>query len=116
MARPAAWTNGLSNSVIHGLPPCIRVTFSSTVFGAIFFTYASKRLRDFVRILVGHEPHADLRHRDGGNDGLRPFAGEPAEQAVHLEGRPRPDALERGVAAFAEQLRRAELLRDSAAR
>ena len=38
IARPAACTNGLSNSVIHGLPPCIRVTFSSTVFGATFRT------------------------------------------------------------------------------
>ena len=38
MARPAACTYGLSNSVIHGLPPCMRVTFSSTVFGATFFT------------------------------------------------------------------------------
>ena len=27
----------LSNSVIQGLPPCMRVTFNSTVFGAIFF-------------------------------------------------------------------------------
>ena len=36
MARPAAWTNGLSNSVIHGLPPCMRVTLTSTVFGVIF--------------------------------------------------------------------------------
>jgi hypothetical protein len=38
IARPAACTYLLSNSVIHGLPPCIRVTFTSTVFGAIFFT------------------------------------------------------------------------------
>ena len=38
IARPAACTNWLSNSVIHGLPPCMRVTFTSTVFGATFFT------------------------------------------------------------------------------
>src|SRR5262249_39658334 len=38
MARPAAWTNGLSNDVIHGLPPCIRVTFTTTVFGAMSCT------------------------------------------------------------------------------
>ena len=42
MARPAACTKGLSNEVIHGLPPCIRVIFSSTVFGAILRTKASK--------------------------------------------------------------------------
>ena len=43
IARAAAWTNGLSYDVIHGLPPCIRVTLSSTVFGVTFFTYSSKR-------------------------------------------------------------------------
>ena len=39
----AACTNGLSNAVIHGLPPCIRVSLSSTVFGVIFCIAASKR-------------------------------------------------------------------------
>src|SRR3989338_2101730 len=33
--------NGWSREVIHGLPPCMRVTFNSTVFGVIFCTYAS---------------------------------------------------------------------------
>jgi hypothetical protein len=28
----------LSNPVIRGLPPCMRVTFTSTDFGATFFT------------------------------------------------------------------------------
>src|SRR5207248_1843724 len=31
IARPAAWTKGLSYDVIHGLPPCMRVIFSCTV-------------------------------------------------------------------------------------
>ncbi len=38
IARPAACTNGLSNDVIHGLPPCMRVNLSSTVFGAALRT------------------------------------------------------------------------------
>ncbi len=38
MARPAARMYGLSNSAIHGLPPCSRVNVSSTVGGAIFRT------------------------------------------------------------------------------
>ena len=31
----------LRNSVIHGIPPCRLVTFTSTVFGVIFLMYAS---------------------------------------------------------------------------
>ncbi len=42
IARAAACMNGLSYDAIHGLPPCMRVNVSSTVFGAIFRTYASK--------------------------------------------------------------------------
>src|SRR5207248_1864797 len=43
MARPAACTNGLSNDVIHGLPPCMRVKVSSTAFGVIFRTQVSNK-------------------------------------------------------------------------
>ena len=69
-----------------------------------------EQLRDLVRILIGHEPHADLRHRDGRQDRLRAFAREPGQQAVDFERRPRPRALERRVAGLAEQLRNAEVL------
>src|SRR5262245_19688775 len=34
---------GLSYDAIHGLPPCMRVNVSSTVFGVILRTYASNR-------------------------------------------------------------------------
>ena len=69
-----------------------------------------EQLRDLVRILIRHEPHADLRHRDGGQHRLRAFAGEAGQQAVDFERRPRPRALERRVAGLAEQLRDAEVL------
>src|SRR4029453_13837957 len=53
---------------------------------------------------------ADLAHPDRRDDVLRTFAGEATQQAVDLEGRPRPDPLERRVAALSEEFRRAELL------
>ena len=39
----------LSKSVIHGLPPCMRVTLTSTVFGAIFFDVVLEELRRSCR-------------------------------------------------------------------
>ncbi len=88
----------------------MRVIFSSTVFGVTFFSHASKSSPILSRILVGHQAHAHLGHRHGRQHRLRALSREPGQQAVHLEGRPRPDALERRVAAFAEQLRRAQFL------
>ena len=41
-------------------------------------------------ILVRHEAHADLRHRDGRQHGLRAFAGEAGQQAVDLEASAAP--------------------------
>ena len=116
MARPAACTNGLSNDVIHGLPPCMRVTLSSTVFGRDLAHVSLEQLGNLVRSLIRHQPHADLRHRDGRQHRLRAFAGEAGQQAVDLEGRPRPGALERRVAGLAEQLGDAEILAVSASR
>ena len=49
-----------------------------------------EQLRDLVRILIRHQPHADLRHRDGRNHGLGAFAGEAGEQAVDLEASAAP--------------------------
>ena len=88
----------------------MRVTFSSTVFGADLLQVGLEQIADLLRILIGHEPHADLGHRRRRQHGLGALAGEPGQQSVDFERRPRPHALERRVAALAEQLRRAELL------
>ena len=65
---------------------------------------------DLVGILVRHQPHADLGHRDGRQHRLRPLTREPGEQPVHLEGRPGPGTFERRVARLAVDLRNAEVL------
>ena len=65
---------------------------------------------DLVGLLIGHETHADLSHRDRRDHRLRPLAGEPGQQAVDLEGRARPHALQGAVTALAEEARRTELL------
>jgi hypothetical protein len=59
--RADACTNRLSPTVITTCTG-IRVTFSSTVFGATSFTCASNS-SDLVRVLVRDQPHAHLRHR-----------------------------------------------------
>jgi len=94
----------LSKSAIHGLPPCMRVTFSSTVFGAICGRRPQTTARS-CRVLIGHQAHAHLGHRHGRQHGLRAVTGEAAEQPVHFEGRP-PTAFV-VVNRLAEQLRRA---------
>jgi hypothetical protein len=87
----------------------MRVILSSTGLRRHLLHVLLEQVADLFRILVRHQPHADLRHRHGRQHRLRAFAGESRQQAVHFEGRPRPHALERGVAGFAKQLRRAEL-------
>ena len=69
-----------------------------------------KEVANLLRILVGHQSHADLGHGHGWQHGFGALTGEAREQAVHLEGRPRPRAFERGVAGFAKQLRRPQFL------
>lgn len=50
---------------------------------------------DLFVILVGHQSHADLGHPARRDHRLLAFAREPADQAVHAEGRPRPLAHQR---------------------
>ena len=65
------------------------------------------------RILVGHQPAGDLGVGLGRDHGLLPRPLVAAPHAVDLERRPRPLALERGVAGLAECGGRADLLRDT---
>ena len=51
-------------------------------------------LADLFVFLARHQAEAHLGHRLRGNDGLGPFAGKAAPDAVDLEGRECPDALE----------------------
>ena len=50
---------------------------------------------DVLRILIGHQPAGDLGVRDGRHDRVDALAEETAPRAVDLEGRARPDPLER---------------------
>src|SRR4029077_6796507 len=58
---------------------------------------------DRPRILVGHEPAADLGGGPGGDDRLRARPPIPAPDAVDLERGPRPIALGRRKAGLALQ-------------
>ena len=51
---------------------------------------------DRCEFLVGHEPHAHLGGRLGGNDRLGAVACKAAQNAMDLEGRERPEPLEHG--------------------
>ena len=77
MARPAACTNGLSKAVIHGLPPCIRVIFNSTVFGATFFTYSSNRSPIFCGSWFGTSRMLTLAMAMAGSTVLAPSPVKP---------------------------------------
>ena len=62
------------------------------------FAAALRDLEEYLRLapkITEPGEHADLRHRNRRYDGLGAFTGEPAEQSVDFERRPRPNALER---------------------
>ena len=71
---------------------------------------APGRAAIFCGILPRHEPEAELGPGPGGQDRLGPFALIAAPQAVDVERRAGPAALERRVAGFARQGPHADLL------
>src|SRR5688572_18858919 len=77
MARPAACTNGLSNAVIHGLPPCMRVVLSSTVFGVTFCKYSSNRSPIFLGSWFGTSRMLTLAIATAGSTVLAPSPVNP---------------------------------------
>ena len=60
--------------------------------------------------LVGHQAHADLRHRTCRKHGLCALARVSREDPVHVARWARPEALERSVAVLAARSRRPDLL------
>src|SRR5690606_23995952 len=51
---------------------------------------------------IGHRPEADFRAGAGGDYGLCPRSGVPADDAVDLRGRPAPLALQGGEAGLTD--------------
>jgi hypothetical protein len=64
-------------------------------------------LKDLLGVLIGHETAADLGVRMRRNDRLWPFAFEAAPYAVDVQCRPHAQALENGIARFADEGRHA---------
>ena len=89
MARPAARTNGLSKSVIHGLPVCMRVTATSTVFGATFRAWASNSSPIFPGSWSGTSRMLTLAIAVAGITVLAPSPVKPASRPLTSNvGRP----------------------------
>src|SRR5713101_915038 len=65
---------------------------------------------DFLRVLFGYQPDADLRRGARGDHGLGARGGESSGDAVHLKGGARPHTLQHAVAGFAGQPRRAHFV------
>src|SRR4051794_19467935 len=68
---------------------------------------AADELLDLLRLLVRHEATADLRRGARGDDRLSALVLEAAGDAVAVERRPRPGALERAEPLLARDRRRA---------
>ena len=69
---------------------------------SVLFDVLFDQLEDPRRTLIGHQAAGDLEMRLGRGDGLAPFAGETAPDAVEVDGGPGPAQLLHGVARFAK--------------
>src|SRR5580704_9023085 len=63
----------------------------------------AEQLEDLVGILIRNQSKANFGDSLGRDDGLRSGSGKSARDAVNLDRRPRPDALQHRVARFAGQ-------------
>src|SRR3990167_8679592 len=100
---------GLDERMVEGRDPGVAFAVQGELhphaLGGDLLDVLLDELGDLGRNLVGHQAGGELGGGFRADDGLGAFAGVAAVDAVDLERGPRPDALDRGEAFFADELR-----------
>ncbi len=101
----AASKNLPSNSAFQGRPPWSSSTLTVTSGGAIRAMCLFRSSPTLAGSWFGTRRKLTLAMARAGRHGLRPFAGVPAEKAIHVAGGANPQALEQAESNLAIESR-----------